>query len=141
MAIDEQFETLRFFVVDDGCVVEVHVHGSPCGFADLFIPEITERAGRALVDLFDDAIASRAVHVDPGAITDVEDCAEALNALGGVNADAGFPDDGDFAVRVGLFAFAHEDLRVTGQVYQGNWKNYGVDVSGGSLLKRRASSA
>jgi hypothetical protein len=58
-----------------------------------------------------------------------------------VNADAGFPDDGDFAVRVGLFGFAHEDLRVTGQVYQGIWKNYGAEVSGGSLLKRRASSA
>ena len=141
MAIDEQFETLRFFVVDDGCVVEVHVHGSPCGFAGLFIPEITERAGRALVDLFDDALGSRAVHVDPRASVDVEDFAEALHALGGVNADAGFPDDGDFAVRVGLFGFAHEDLRVTGQVYQEIWKNYGAEVSGGSLLKRRASSA
>jgi len=107
MAIDEQFETLRLFVVGDGCVVEIHVHESLCGFADLLIPEITERAGRALVDLFDDAIASRTVHVDPGAIADVEDFAEALHALGGVNADAGFPDDGDLAVCVGLFGFAH----------------------------------
>jgi hypothetical protein len=107
MAINEQFETLRLFVVGDGYVVEIHVHGSPRGFADLFIPEITERAGRALVDLFDDALGSRAVHVDPGASVDVEDFAEALHALGGVNADAGFPDDGDFAVCVGLFGFAH----------------------------------
>jgi hypothetical protein len=33
-AIDEQFETLRRFVVDNGQVVEIHVHGSPYGLAD-----------------------------------------------------------------------------------------------------------
>src|SRR5712664_3554987 len=140
-AIHEQFETLRFFVVGDGYVVEVQAHGSHRSFAGLFIPEIAERAGRALVDLLDDAVASRAVHVDPRASADVEYFAEALHTLGGVNADAGYPDDGDFAVRVGLFGFAHKDLRVTGQVYQGFWKNYGAEESGGSLLKRRASSA
>src|SRR5947209_5295188 len=79
--------------------------------------------------LFDDAIASRTVHVDPRASVDVEDFAEALHAVGGVNADAGFPNDGDFAVGVGLFGFAHEDLQVTEKVYQGIWKNYGVEES------------
>ena len=118
-AIDDYFETLRLFIVRDGCVVEIHVHELPCGFADFFIPNITERAGRALVDLFDDAAGSRAVHVDPGPSVDVEDFAEALHALAGMNADAGFPNDCNFAVCVGLFGFAHEDLRVTRKVYQG----------------------
>jgi len=118
-AANASFEAMSLFVVGDGYIVEIHVHGSPCRFAGLFIPNVTERAGRALANLFDDAIASRTDHVDPRATVDVEDFAEALHALGGVNADAGFPDDGDFAVRVGLFGFAHEDLRVTGQVYQG----------------------
>jgi hypothetical protein len=31
--IDEHFETFRRFVVGDGCVVEIHAHGPPCGFA------------------------------------------------------------------------------------------------------------
>jgi len=57
-AIDDQLETLRLFVVGHGYLVKVHVHGSPRSFADFFIPEITERAGRALVDLIDDAIGS-----------------------------------------------------------------------------------
>jgi len=57
-AIDDQLKTLRLFVVGHGYLVEVHIHGSPRGFTDFFIPEITERAGRALVDLFDDAIGS-----------------------------------------------------------------------------------
>jgi hypothetical protein len=61
-AIDEQFETLRRFVVDNGQVVEIHVHVSPGGLADC-------------------------------------------------------------AVRVTLFGLAHEDLRVTGEVYQGICKN------------------
>src|SRR6267143_6037047 len=119
----------------------IHVHGSPCGFTDFFIPNITERCRRALLDLFNDALGSRPIHVDPGASVDVEDFAAALPALGGVNADPGFPNDGDFAVGVGLFGIAHEDLRVTGQVYQGIWRNYGVEESRGSLLKSRASSA
>jgi hypothetical protein len=33
-AIDQQFETLRLFVVGDRQVVEIHVHGSPYGLAD-----------------------------------------------------------------------------------------------------------
>jgi hypothetical protein len=33
-AIDEQFETLRRFVVGNGQVVEIHVHVSPGGLAD-----------------------------------------------------------------------------------------------------------
>ena len=33
-AIDEQFETLRRFVVDNGQFVEIHVHVSPGGLAD-----------------------------------------------------------------------------------------------------------
>jgi hypothetical protein len=115
-AANAGFEAVSHFVVCDGYVVEIHVHGSPCGFAGFFIPEIAERAGRALRDLFDDAIAAGAVHVDPRARVDVEDFAEALDALRGVNADAGFPNHGDFAVRIGLFRFAHEDLRVTGKV-------------------------
>jgi len=115
-AANAGFEAVSFFVVCHGYVAEVHVHGSLCGFAGFFIPEITERAGRALLDLFDDAIADGAVHVDPRASVDVEDFAEALDALRRVNADAGFPNHGDFAVRKGLFGFAHEDLRVTGKV-------------------------
>src|SRR5437016_7107536 len=122
-AIDEHFETLRLFVVSDGYLVEIHGHGSPRSFAGFFIPEITKCAGWALLNLFDDALGSGAVHVDPGASVDVEDFAEALHAFGGMNADAGFPNDRNFAVRVPLFGFAHEDLRVTGQVYQGIWKN------------------
>jgi hypothetical protein len=118
MAANAGFETMSFFVVGDGYVVEIHFHGSLCGFADFFIPEIAKRAGRALIDLLDDAIAPGAIHVDPWASADVEDFAEALHAPGGVNADAGFPDDGDFAVRVGLFGFAHEGLRETKRVYQ-----------------------
>jgi hypothetical protein len=31
--IDEHFETFRRFVVSDGCVVEIHAHEAPCGFA------------------------------------------------------------------------------------------------------------
>ena len=45
------------------------------------------------------------------------------------------------AVRAGFFGFPHEDLRLTGKVYQRIAKNYGVGESEGSLLKRRASSA
>jgi hypothetical protein len=111
-AANAGFEAVSRFVVCDGYVAEIHVHGSLC----FFIPEITERAGRALLDLFDDAIAAGAIHVDPRASVDVEDFAEALDALRRVNADAGFPNHGDFAVRIGLFRFAHEDLRVTGKV-------------------------
>jgi len=140
-AANAGFEAMSLFVVGDGYVVEIHFHGSPSGIADFFIPGITERSGRALRDLFDDAIASRTVYVDPRASVDVEDFAEALHALGGVNADAGFPSDGDFAVGVGVLGFAHDNLQVTGIVYQGIWKNYGVEESRGSLLKRRASSA
>ncbi len=73
-AANAGFEAMSLFVVGDGYVVEIHVQGSPCGFADFFI-------------------------------------------------------------------LAHEDLQVTGKVYQGIWKNYGVEESRGSLLKRRASSA
>jgi len=115
-AANARFEAVSFFVVGDDYIVEIHVHGSLCGFAGFFIPEVAERAGRALLDLCDDAIAPGAVHIDPRASVDVEDFAEALHALRGVNADTGFPDDGDFAVRKGLFGFAHEDLRVTGKV-------------------------
>ena len=118
-AIDDYFETLCLFIVRDGCVVEIHVHESPRGFGGFFIPNITESAGGTLVDLLDDAVGSRAVHVDPRANVDVEHLAEALHAFGGMNADAGFPNDGNFAVCVGLFRFAHEDLRVTEKVYQG----------------------
>jgi hypothetical protein len=72
---DAGFEALSFFVVGDGYLVEIHVHDSPCGFADFFIPDITERAGWALVDLPDDAIAPGAVHVDPRPSADVENFA------------------------------------------------------------------
>jgi hypothetical protein len=115
-AANAGFEAVSFFVVSNGYVVEIHVHESLCGFDGFFIPEIAERAGRTLLDLFDDAIAAGAVDLDPRARVDVEDFAEALDALRGVNADAGFPNHGDFAVRIGLFRFAHEDLRVTGKV-------------------------
>jgi len=108
-AINAGFEAMSLFVVGDGYVVEIHVHGSPCGFARSFISEITKCAGRA--------------HVDPRASAEVEDFAGPLDAFRRVNRDAGFPNDGDFAVRVLLFGFAHEDLRVTGQVYQGIWRN------------------
>ena len=122
-AINAGFEAISFFVVGDGYVVAIHVHRSPCGFAGSFIPKISKCAGWALLDLFDDAIASRPFYVDPRASVDVEDFAKALHALRGVNADARFPNDRDFAVRVGLFGFAHEDLRVTERVYQGIGKN------------------
>ena len=135
-AINAGFEAMSFFDVGDAYVVEIHVHGSPCGFAGLFIPEITERAGWALLDLFENAIASRRLHVDPRASVDVEDFAKALDALGGVKADARLPDDRDFGVRVGLLGFAHEDLRVTGQVYQGIWKLRGRGV--GRLVVKEA---
>jgi len=94
-----------------------------------------------MLDLFDNAIASRALHIDPRASVDVEDLAEALHALPGVTADAGFPNDGNFAVRIGFLGCAQEDLLLTRKVYQGIHQNYGVEESGGSLLKRRASSA
>jgi len=57
LTADLCFKALSFFVVCDGDAVEVQVHESPCGFPHVFIPEITERAGRALIDLLDDAIA------------------------------------------------------------------------------------
>ena len=56
-AVDLRFKALSFFVVCDGDAVEVQVHESPCGFPRFFIPEITERAGRTLIDLLDNAIA------------------------------------------------------------------------------------
>ena len=110
------FEAVSFFVVGDGYVVEIYVHGSLCGFAGFFIPEMAECAGRTLLDLFDDAIAAGAIHIDPRASVHVEDFTEALHAPRGMNAHAGFPNHGDFAVRKGLLGFAHEDLRVTGKV-------------------------
>jgi hypothetical protein len=55
-AAELRFKALSFFVVCDDDRFEVQVHESPCGFAHFFIPEITERAGRALIDLLDDAI-------------------------------------------------------------------------------------
>jgi hypothetical protein len=51
-----RFEAMRFFVMDDGDLAEIQVHGSPRCFAGFFIPEIAECAGRALIDLLDDAI-------------------------------------------------------------------------------------
>lgn len=59
------------------------------------------------------------MHVDPRAGLDIENFAEPLDAFRGVEAQAGLPDDGDFAVGVGLFGIAHDSLRVTGKVYQG----------------------
>ncbi len=55
-AVDLRFKALSLFVVRDGDAVEVQVHESPCGFPHFFIPEITECAGRTLIDLLDDAI-------------------------------------------------------------------------------------
>jgi hypothetical protein len=55
-AADLRLKALSFFVVCDDDGSEVQVHESPCGFAHFFIPEITERAGGALIDLLDDAI-------------------------------------------------------------------------------------
>jgi len=55
-AVDLRFKALSFFVVCDGDAVEVQVHESPCGFPHFFIPEITECAGRTLIDLLDNAI-------------------------------------------------------------------------------------
>ena len=55
-AVDLRFKALSFFVVCDSDAVEVQVHESPCGFAHFFIPEITECAGRTLIDLLDNAI-------------------------------------------------------------------------------------
>ncbi len=55
-AVDLRFKALGFYVVCDGDAVEVQVHESPCGFPHLFISEITERAGRTLIDLLDNAI-------------------------------------------------------------------------------------
>ena len=56
-AADLRFKALSLFVVCNGDAVEVHVHESPCGFSHFFIPEITECAGRTLIDLLDNAIA------------------------------------------------------------------------------------
>ena len=56
-AVELRFKALSFFVVCDGDAVEVQVHESPRGFPHFFIPEITECAGRTLIDLLDDAIA------------------------------------------------------------------------------------
>jgi hypothetical protein len=43
LAIDEQFETPGLLVVDDGYVVEIRVHESPSGIADLFLDFVIER--------------------------------------------------------------------------------------------------
>jgi hypothetical protein len=118
-AADPRFETVRFFVVNYDNLAEIQVHELTRGFFRFFIPEITERSGRALLDLPDDAIGGCAVHVDPRVGLDIENFAEALDAFRGVETQAGLPDDGDFAVGVGLFGTAHVDLRVTGKVYQG----------------------
>jgi len=56
-AVGLRFKTLSFFVVCDSDAVEVQVHESPRGFPHFFIPEITECAGRTLIDLLDDAFA------------------------------------------------------------------------------------
>ncbi len=56
-AVDLRFKALGFFVVCDDDSFEVQVHESPCGFPHFFIPEITECAGRTLIDLLDNAIA------------------------------------------------------------------------------------
>jgi hypothetical protein len=105
--------------VDHCDVVEIQVHGSPCGFAGFFIPKITQSAGWALVDLLDDAIGRGAVHIDPRAGLDVKNFAEALDTLRGVDAQPGFPDHGYFSVRISLVGIAHGHLQVTGKVYQG----------------------
>jgi hypothetical protein len=118
-ADDLRFESVRFFVVNYDNLAEIQVHESTRGFFRFFIPEITERTGRALLDLLNNAIGGFAAHVDPRAGLDVENLAEALDAFRGVEAQAGLPDDGDFAVGVGLFGLAQVDLRVTGKVYQG----------------------
>jgi len=55
-AVDLCFKALSFFVVCDGDAVEVQVHESPCGFPHFFVPDITERAGRTLIDLLDNAL-------------------------------------------------------------------------------------
>jgi len=55
-AADLRFKALSFFVVCDDDGFEVQVHESPCGFPHFFIPEITECAGRTLIDLLDNAI-------------------------------------------------------------------------------------
>jgi hypothetical protein len=49
----------------------------------------------------------------------VENFAEALDAFRGMDAQAGFPNDGNFAVGVGLVGIAHDFLRMTPKVYQG----------------------
>ena len=54
--VDLRFKALRFFVICDGDAFEVQVHESPGGFSHVLIPEITERAGRTLINLLDDAI-------------------------------------------------------------------------------------
>ena len=55
-AVDLRLKALSFLVVCDGDALEVQVHESPCGFPHFFIPEITERAGRTLIDLLDNAL-------------------------------------------------------------------------------------
>jgi hypothetical protein len=51
-----RFKAMSFFIVDDSHLAEIQVHGSPRCLAGFFIPEIAERAGRASIDLLDDAI-------------------------------------------------------------------------------------
>jgi hypothetical protein len=127
-AADPQFESLRFFVVKYDKLAEIQVHKSTRGFFRFFAPEITERPGRALLHLLNNAIGGFAGHVDPRACLDIENFAEALDAFCGVKAQAGLPDDGDFAVGVGLFGIAHVGLRVTGKVYQGFLKLHGWGI-------------
>src|SRR5947208_9045697 len=69
-AINAGFEAMSFFDVGDAYVVEIHVHGAPCGFAGLFIPEITEHEGWALVDMIENASGCRRVPVEPRASVD-----------------------------------------------------------------------
>jgi len=136
-AADPRFESVRFFVVNYDNLAEIQVHKSARGFFRFFVPEITERSGRALLHLLNNAIGGFAGHVDPRAGLDIENFTESPDAYRGVEAQAGLPDDGDFAVSVGLFGIAHVDLRVTGKVYQGFLKLHGWRI--GRLVVEQAS--
>jgi hypothetical protein len=118
-AVDGRFESVGFFIVGGNYVVQVHLHHSPRRIGDFFIANVAQCAGRALLDLLDNAIGGRAAHVDPGASADIENFAKPLDAFAGMDANARFPDHGDFAVAIGLLRFAHVDLRVMAKFYQG----------------------
>lgn len=63
--------------------------------------------GGAFLDLGFDLFGGGLVYFDPGSVAGLEDLREAESAYGGVSAEVGLPDDGDFVVGVGVGFFWH----------------------------------